>query len=84
MGDRADMVFMGMGDHQTVEPVAAGDGEFGIGRQNIDPGRGLITEGDTEIDSKPAAPATIEAEIHADLASPSQRYKQQLIADIFH
>ena len=75
---RAQMVLVGMGQHDPGERIAPPDDEIGIGDHHIDTRRLVVAEADAEVDHHPTAVAAIEVEVHADLARTAQRQEQDL------
>ncbi len=77
MRHRAEMILMTMGQHDAEQILAALDDEGRVGHEHFDARRGLVTEGDAEIDHQPFAAIAVKAEIHADLADAAQGQKNQ-------
>ena len=76
---RTKMVFMGMGDHQPVEPVQIIHDKCRVGRHHINARCRVVTEGNSHINHKPAVVITVQAHIHADLASTTERDEKQFL-----
>ena len=76
----AQMVFMGMGQHQASEVFLALHDEGGVGHDDFDAGRRIVAEGYAQIDHQPFAVMAVEIEVHADLAGPAQRQEDQVLA----
>jgi len=66
-----------MGGDDPEQPVAALDDEGGIGHDDFEPGLRIIPEGDTAIENEPVAGKTVKVQVHADLARPAERDKEQ-------
>ncbi len=79
IGHRAEMVLVGMGQHDAREVGPALLDEGGIRHHDLDAGRGIVAEGDAEIDHQPFAGMAIEVEVHADLAGTAQCQEEQLV-----
>ena len=79
IGDRADMVFMAMGEHDAEQIGAAFLDEGQIGQHEFDPGIARIGKGHAEIDHHPFAVAAIEIDVHADFARAAQRQENQFV-----
>src|SRR6266478_222591 len=82
--DGAEMVFVGMGQHQSDQVVALFFEERDVGHDQIDAGQMLlIAEGHAEIDREPGAllavAQAIDRQVHADLADAAERRKGQFI-----
>ena len=54
MRDRADMILMRMGDHQTHEAITPVGDEAGIGHHDLDLGQFAAAEADPAIHREPA------------------------------
>ncbi len=82
-GDRADMVLMGMGQHDAQDVLGDALGEFGIRQNDLDARGRLVAEGDPQVDDDPLAgirrTEAVEVEIHADLVRPAERQEDELI-----
>jgi hypothetical protein len=80
-GHRADVVLMGVGQHDAENAVGIGLDELGIRQDDLDARRRLVAEGDAEIDHDPLTverrAVAIEIEIHADLVRPTQRQEDE-------
>ena len=74
----AQVILVRMGQHQAQEIVAPLGDEGRVRRDQIDPGRRLVGEGDAEVDHQPLAGMTVEIQVHADFARPAQWQKQQI------
>ncbi len=70
--DRADMVLMRVGDHQSEQLVAPFGDEARIGHHHLDLRVRRAAEADAAIDREPMPAAAIKVQIHADLARPAQ------------
>ena len=84
MRDRADMVLVRVGDHQPQQLVAAVRDEAGVGDHDIDLGVLRPAEADAAIDRQPLTVATVEVEVHADLARPAERQEGQVACFCIH
>ena len=82
--DGAEMVLMGMGQHQADQIFAFLFQEADIGHDQIDAGQMLlVAKGNAEIDRQPAAlmavAEAVDRQVHADLADAAERRKGQFI-----
>src|SRR5712675_454556 len=80
----AEMVFVGMSQHQSDQVVALFFEKGDVGHDQIDAGQMLlIAEGHAEIDREPGAlmavAEAIDRQVHADLADAAERGKGQFI-----
>ena len=80
-GHGADVVLVGMGDHQTDQLVLAVGDEAGIGHHDLDFRQFAAAEADAAIHGEPFfvacdAPA-VQVEVHANFARPAQRQEGQ-------
>ncbi len=79
IGHRADMVLVGVGEHQRHQIVAAALDKIGIGHDDVDARRGIVAEGDAAIDHQPFAGMAVQVQIHADFAGTAERQEQQVV-----
>src|SRR6202790_4230984 len=82
--DGAEMVLMGVGEHQSDQVLALLFEKADVGHDQIDAGQMLfLAEGDAEIDREPAAlvavAEAIDRQVHADLADAAERREGQFI-----
>jgi hypothetical protein len=82
--DGAEMVFMGMGQHETDQILSLFFEEADIGHDEIDAGQMLlVAKRDTQIDRQPGAlmaiTEAIDRQVHADLADAAERRKSQFV-----
>jgi hypothetical protein len=86
--ESAEMIFVRMGEHKSEQIAAFLDQIADVGKNEIDPREIISGEGDAKVDRKPAPVAlpaeAIKREIHADLADPTQRGKNELIGGTRH
>src|SRR5260370_37509241 len=80
----AEMVFMGVRQHQADQILALFFQEADVGHDQIDARQMLlVAEGDAEIDREPGAlmpvAEAIDRQVHADLADAAERRKGQFI-----
>ena len=85
MTDGADVIFMGMGEHDGENVFGALFEKTDIRHDDIDAGRiGLAAEQHPAIDHDPFAlvrrPEAIGVEIHTDLARAAERKQDQFVA----
>ena len=73
---------MGMGHDDADEIVPPRLDEGGVGHDDLEPGHGLVGEGDAAVDHQPAATVAVEVEVHANLAGTAQRQEHQLVRAI--
>ena len=82
-GHRADMILVGMGQHDAQQAVSVFLHEGRIRQDHLDARRGLITEGDAQIHHDPLAvvrgPEAVEVEVHADLVGPAERQEYEFV-----
>src|SRR5271165_368153 len=82
IGERADMVFVRMGDDDAGEVLSRLLDETDVGHDEIDAGQVVACEGDAEIDHQPLArlrrPIAVERAIHADFAQAPQGREHEL------
>ena len=82
--DRAEVVLMGVGQHQShqVLPFLLQEGDVGHDQVNARQML-LVAEGDAEIDRQPgplvAVAEAVDRQIHADLANAAERRKGQFV-----
>ena len=80
---RADVVFVGMGDDDADEVLLHLLDEADIRHDEVDAGQVVAGERDAEIDHQPLAPLrrpiAVERAIHPDFAEPSQRREHELV-----
>ncbi len=82
--DGAEMVFMGVRQHQADQILALFFEKADIGHDQVDPRQVfLVAEGHPEVDREPGALVTvaeaIDRQVHADLADAAERRKGQFI-----
>ena len=79
---RADMILMGVGqDHaQQIGPPLLD--EFKVGKNQLGSGIFGRAEAHPQIDHQPLALATIEIDVHANLARSAERAEQQFVAGL--
>ena len=82
MGQRADVIFVRMGDEYRIQPVAAVFQPADVGQDQIDAGGGVhVREGHTQINEDQAFFVTraipVDICVHADLARPAERQIDQ-------
>ena len=82
--DGAEMVFMGVGQHEADQVLPLFFEETDIGHDEIDAGQMfLVAKGHAEIDRQPGAlmavAKPIDRQVHADLADAAERRKSQFI-----
>jgi hypothetical protein len=84
--DGADVILMGVGQHDAEDVVGVLLDEAGVRQDNLDAGRGLVAEGHAEIDHDPLAGVrraeAVEIEVHADLVRPAQRQEDELVVRV--
>lgn len=73
MFDRADMVFVTVGDDQADQIFLTIGDKGNVGHDDIDARRGVIAERHAAIHHQPFACRPVKAEIHPDLARAAQR-----------
>ena len=76
--DGADVVLVGVGEHDAEQALAPFDDERGVGHHHLDPRQALVREGDAEIDDHPVVREAVKIEVHADLARPAERDEDEL------
>ena len=54
------MVLVRVRRHDPQQPVATLDDEGGVGHDDLEPGLGIIAEGDAAIEHEPVAGVTVE------------------------
>ena len=79
MVDGADMILVGMGDHEPHDIVHALLDEGRIGHEGLDFGHVVAREGHAGIDDQPFAGMTIEGHVHADAVAAAEREEDDLI-----
>ncbi len=88
VGHGADMVLVGMGEHQAGQTVAALLDELRVGQDDVDPRRGAVVEGDAHVDHQPAAVSgrsqAVEIEVHPDLAGAAERDEKKVFGVLVH
>ena len=82
--DGAEMIFMGVRQHEADEVFALLFQKADVGHDEIDAGQMfLVAKGDAEIDREPgplmAIAEAVDRQVHADLADAAQRRKAQFI-----
>ena len=82
--DRAEMVLMGVRQHEADQVLALLLQEADVGHDQIDARQMLlVAEGDAEIDREPGALVAVaepvDRQVHADLADAAERRKGQFI-----
>ncbi len=77
MRDGADMVLMGVGDHQAQKLVPPFGNEGRIGHDHIGFRQFVAAEANAAIDGQIFAVAPVKVEIHANLARPAQGQEGQ-------
>ena len=79
--ERADMVLMGVSDHDAAEVFALLLEEGEVRQDEVDPGRLFAREGQAAIDQEPLAIArraeAVGRRVHADLAEPAERNEDE-------
>jgi hypothetical protein len=75
--DRAQMVLVGMGQHQADHVLAPVLDEVRVGQDDVDARRRLVAEGDAAVDDQPLAADAVEIEVHADFAGAAQGQEHQ-------
>ena len=75
----AEMILVGMRQHDAHQGVSALHDEGRIRHHHLDAGHGTVGEADAEIDHQPLAGRAVEVEVHADLAGPAKGQEQQLV-----
>ena len=55
VGDRAEVVLVGVGQHEAAEVLAAARDEARVGQDDLDAGQRLVGEADAEVDHQPLA-----------------------------
>ena len=82
-GDRADVVLVGVGQHDAQDVVGVLLDEGRVGQDDLDARRGLVAEGHAEIDHDPLAVVrraeAVEVEVHADLVRPAERQEDEFV-----
>ncbi len=75
------MILVGVREHDADEVAFLLLEETDVGHDEIDARRGVVAEGDADIDAQPAAALfgadAVEREIHADLADAAERHEQE-------
>ena len=74
------MVLMRMGEDERDQIVAPADDELRVGHDDVDARRGVVAEGDAQIEHQPFAGMTQQVEVHADLSRPAERHEDQILA----
>src|SRR5690606_6750152 len=79
----AEMVLVRVREHQTAQILRAALDELEVRHDDVDAGIELaLGKGNPEVDHEPLAtalwPETVEIAVHADLAEPAEREKDQL------
>ena len=77
--DRADMVFMRMGQHDGFELVDAFLDEIEVRKYQVDTGILGSRERHAQIDHQPAALAAVQVDVHANFARPAKGQEQQFV-----
>ena len=72
------MVFVRMGEHQSVELLDALNDVAGVGHDHVHTRHGVAAEGDTAVHHEPSAAIAEQVQVHADLARSAERQEQQL------
>ena len=80
IGQRADMVLVPVGQDNPREPLLLVLDELQIGQDEIDPRIIGVGESQPEIDHDPLAAATVEIDVHADLAGSAEGDEKELFA----
>ena len=75
----ADMVFVGMGDHEADDVVHALFDEGRIDHERLDFGHVIAAEGDAGIDDQPFSGMTVEGHVHADAVAAAEGEKNDLV-----
>ena len=78
------MIFMRMGDDEAKQLIAPAGNERRVRHHDIDLGVRCAAKTDPAIDREPFPVATVEVEIHADLARPTQRQEGQVFGVKVH
>ena len=78
VGDGADVVLVAMGQNQPQQVLLAFFYKAQVRENQVDAGQGFSGKAGAEIDHQPFAQETVKIEVHADLARPAQRHKQQI------
>ena len=83
LGQRADVILVGMSDDNADQILLRFFDEGDVGHQQIDAGQVLAGEGETDVDHQPFAGArraeAVERTIHADLAETAKRSENQFV-----
>ena len=79
VGDRADMILMGVGQDHADQAVCAFLDEFEIGEDQVDARIFVAAERHAEIDHQPLPAAAVKIDVHADLARSPEREEQQFV-----
>ena len=87
--DRAEMILVGMSQHETNEVLSLFFEKPDVRHDEIDARQMLlVTEGHTEIDREPASlmavAEPVDRQVHADLAHATERSKHQFIGPRYH
>ena len=77
--DGADMVFVGMGDHEADDVVHTLFDEGRIDHEGLDFGHVIAAEGNAGIDDQPFSGVTVEGHVHADAVAAAEREKNDLV-----
>ena len=77
--DGADMVFVGMGDHEADDVVHPLFDEGRIDHEGLDFRHVVAAEGDAGIDDQPFSGMTVEGHVHADAVAAAEREKDDLV-----
>src|SRR5205814_995079 len=80
IGKRADMILVPVGGNNARQPLLLALDELKIGKDQLDPRIGRVSESQAEIDHDPLATAAVEVDVHADLAGAAERDEQQFFA----
>src|SRR5437588_3321853 len=80
IGQRPDMVLMTVGQDDPREPLLLVLDELEVREDQLDARIVGVGKSQAEIDHDPLASATVEIDVHADLARATERDKQQFFA----
>ncbi len=84
IGDRADMILMPVGQHDTEQILDILFDEGQVGQDQLDARIAGIGEGQAEIDHHPFALGAIEIDVHPDLPRATEREEEQFITWFSH
>jgi hypothetical protein len=80
IGKRPDMVLVPVGQDDPGQTILLLLDELQLGQDQVDPRIVHVGECHAEVDHQPLAAATVEIDVHADLARPAERAKQQFFS----